>query len=455
MLYALSLSVSKKRRIVRNSDDSPLFFCFLVPITKMGGHRMKNTDTEFSLQTVPQSSRNSFAKTMVVMLGFTFFSASMLAGGELGLNLTAKQLLLVILLGNLALCLYTGALAHIAAKTGLSTHLLAKYSFGSKGSYLPSFLLGFTQVGWFGVGTAMFAVPVAKAMDWNSYVLIFLFGTAITLTSLYGMKSLVVLSFTAVPLISILGGYSAIDATNTLGGWNALLSYQPETTLTMGAALTICIGSFISGGTLTADFARFAKNSRTAVLSTSTAFFLGNSLMFLFGAVGAMVFGLGDISEVMFLQGLTIPAILVLGLNIWTTNDNALYASGLGFANITKISKKVWVVVNGTVGTLFAMWMYTNFVGFLNLLSAAIPSIGAIIIADYFVVQKGHYVKFEKAKFLSINWTALLAWIIGVGLAQLAPGIVPLNALLGTAVVYTVLMKLPVTKIVGVVKEIS
>ncbi|WP_313467851.1 cytosine permease, partial [Carnobacterium sp.] len=123
---------------------------------------MKKTDTEFSLQTVPQSSRNSFAKTMTVMLGFTFFSASMLAGGQLGLNLTFSQFLLVVLLGNLALCLYTGALAHIAAKMGLSTHLLAKYSFGEKGSYLPSFLLGFTQVGWFGVGVAMFAVPIAK-----------------------------------------------------------------------------------------------------------------------------------------------------------------------------------------------------------------------------------------------------------------------------------------------------
>ncbi|MEG0759579.1 MAG: hypothetical protein RR505_14300 [Raoultibacter sp.] len=76
---------------------------------------MKKTDTEFSLQTVPQSNRNSFAKTMAVMLGFTFFSASMLAGGQLGLNLTYSQFLLVILLGNLALCLYTGALAHIAA----------------------------------------------------------------------------------------------------------------------------------------------------------------------------------------------------------------------------------------------------------------------------------------------------------------------------------------------------
>lgn len=49
---------------------------------------------------------------------------------------------------------------------------------------------------------------------------------------------------------------------------------------------------------------------------------------------------MADISDVMIAQGLLLPAIVVLGLNIWTTNDNALYASGLGFANITGMSSK-------------------------------------------------------------------------------------------------------------------
>ena len=135
-----------------------------------------------------------------------------------------------------------------------------------------------------------------------------------------------------------------------------------------------------------------------------------------------------------------IPAIIVLGLNIWTTNDNALYASGLGFANITKISKKVFVVVNGLIGTVLAMWMYNNFVGFLNVLGAAIPSIGAIIIADYFFVRRGKYGKFEEMKFKTVNWISIVAWAIGVVIAQVAPGITPLNALIGTAVVYIVFM---------------
>lgn len=407
---------------------------------------MKKVDSEFSWQAVPQSNRNGFWKTLSVMLGLTFFSASMLAGGEMGMGLTFTQFMIIVLAGNLALGIYTGTLAYISAKTGLSTHLLAKYAFGNKGSYLPSFLLGFTQVGWFGVGVAMFAVPVANAMDWNVYMLIFFFGIAMTVTSIFGMKALVVLGFIAVPAIGILGSYSAVEATRSLGGFEALMEYKPTVSITLSAALTICIGSFISAGTLTPDFARFAKTSRTAVIATVIAFFLGNSLMFLFGAIGSMSYGLADISEVMFLQGLMIPAIIVLGLNIWTTNDNALYASGLGFANITKISKKVFVVVNGLVGTILAMWMYNNFVGFLTLLGAAIPSIGAIIITDYFFVKRREYIAFENMTFKSVNWISIAAWAVGVGFAQFAPGITPLNALLGTAVIYFVFMKLAEAK---------
>ena len=182
------------------------------------------------------------------------------------------------------------------------------------------------------------------------------------------MKALTILGFIAVPAIAIFGSYSMFDAVDTAGGIQELFAYEPTQAMSVALALTICIGSFISAGTLTPDFARFAKTSRSAVTANIIAFFLGNSLMFLFGAVGAMVYNKADVSDVMFLQGLMIPAIIVLGLNIWTTNDSALYASGLGFSNITKLPKHKVVVFNGIVGTIAAMWLYNNFVGFLTIL---------------------------------------------------------------------------------------
>ncbi|WP_338471183.1 cytosine permease [Niallia sp. XMNu-256] len=413
---------------------------------------MSKVDKEFSLQAVPQANRNGFWKVLAVMLSLSFFSASMMSGGTLGIGLTFVQFIWIVLAGNLILGLYTGALAHIAAKTGLSTHLLTRYSFGEKGSYITSFLLASTQVGWFGVGLAMFAVPVAKATGANVYLLTAVLGLLMTISAIFGMKTLTILGFIAVPAIAIFGSYSMVDAAYTIGGFQELFAYEPQQAISVALALTICIGSFISAGTLTPDFARFAKTSRSAVSANIIAFFLGNSLMFLFGAVGAMVFNKSDISDVMFLQGLMIPAIIVLGLNIWTTNDSALYASGLGFSNITKLPKHKVVVFNGILGTIAAMWLYNNFVGFLTILGSTLPSIGAIILADYYLVKRGKYQAFETMKFKVVNWIAIAAWIGGVVIANIAPGIPPINALLGTSIIYVVAMKCMPQQVVSLSK---
>ncbi|HAC22248.1 MAG TPA: cytosine permease, partial [Porphyromonadaceae bacterium] len=98
---------------------------------------MSNTKTkvskEYEFTHVASHSRRGFWTMLVVMLGFSFFSASMWAGGTLGTALTSPMFILSVLVGNLLLGAYTGSLAYIAAKTGLSTHLLAHYSFGQKG----------------------------------------------------------------------------------------------------------------------------------------------------------------------------------------------------------------------------------------------------------------------------------------------------------------------------------
>ncbi|EAR68724.1 nucleobase:cation symporter [Bacillus sp. NRRL B-14911] len=403
---------------------------------------MKKVDLDFSLSAVPQKHRSGFWRMLVVMLGLTFFSASMWSGGTLGSGLTFMQFIGIVLAGNLILGAYTGALAYIAAKTGLSTHLLTRYAFGEKGSYLSSFLLAATQVGWFGVGVAMFALPVQKVTGLDAYLLIAIAGVLMTATAFFGMKALAILSFIAVPLITILGSFSVFKATETVGGLDGLMQYQPTEAIGLAAALTICVGSFISAGTLTPDFARFANKKRSAVITTVIAFFIGNSLMFIFGAIGAIATGQSDISEVMFIQKLILPAILVLGLNIWTTNDNALYASGLGFSSITKISKSKVVIFNGIVGTILAMWLYNNFVGWLTILGAALPPVGAIILADYFIINRGKYKKFEQMRFKAVNWPAMIAWGAGVAAANFIPGIPPVNALLGAAITFVVITKL-------------
>ncbi|MGL6002801.1 MAG: cytosine permease [Plesiomonas sp.] len=396
------------------------------------------SDNNYSLGVVPQSARKGVMSLTFVMLGLTFFSASMWTGGTLGTGLAFNDFFLAVLIGNLLLGIYTSFLGYIGADTGLSTHLLARYSFGIKGSWLPSALLGGTQVGWFGVGVAMFAIPVGKATGWDVNLLIVFSGLLMTATVMFGISALMILSVIAVPAIAILGSYSVWLAVSGAGGLTAVQAIVPTQPLSFSTALALVVGSFISAGSLTADFVRFGRSAKSAVWITMIAFFIGNTLMFVFGAAGAAVLGKADISDVMLAQGLLIPAIIVLGLNIWTTNDNALYASGLGFANITGWSSKKLAITNGLIGTLCALWLYNNFVGWLTFLSAAIPPIGGVIITDYLLRRK-HYQDFATAHFLQVNWAAIAAVALGVAAGHLLPGIVPVNAVLGGALSYLVL----------------
>ena len=204
------------------------------------------------------------------------------------------------------------------------------------------------------------------------------------------------------------------------------------------------IGSFISGATLIPDFIRFAKSKKVGVAVTIISFLVGNSLMFFFGAISAIATGRADISEVIYLHGFVLIAFLVLGLNIWTTNDNALYVSGLAFANITQRPKRACILVNGIVGTLLALLLFNNFMGWLTFLNSFMPGIGGIIIADYFILHKGKYASLKEHDFVEYNKIAFFSWVISVASAHLMGGIAPINSVFIAIVAYVGITKLNV-----------
>ena len=264
---------------------------------------MKKTvveDSEWSLSAVPASMKvQGLWAAMVVLVGFTFFSPSMTAGGNLGIGLNLEKFFFAMILGNAFLGVYCGLLGYIGQRTGLTLDLLAHRSFGSKGSYLPSALISFTQIGWFGVGVAMFAIPVAGLID-NAvpmWALIVITGVVMTVTAYLGIKALAVLGSIAVPLIAVLGVYSVNWGINEVGGFMNVFAQNPDKPLTLAAGIAIVVGSFISGGTATPNFTRFARTPSIAVVATVVAFFVGNSIMMIFGAVGGAVTGVPDIFD--------------------------------------------------------------------------------------------------------------------------------------------------------------
>ena len=407
----------------------------------------KKTDFDYTNAAVDKVGRKSNLSMFMVMLGFTFFSASMWVGQQLAAGLDWSGFVWALILGGLILAAYTGALGWIGAESGLSLDMLSRRSFGTKGSWLPSAMISFTQTGWFGVGLAMFAIPVAKellglevtpdSMPWQGYALVAIAGVLMTCSAYFGIKSLTIISYIAVPAVAILGTVAMILAVKH--GDAGLIEQFSKGSKDLGiiAGAGLVVGSFVSGGTATPNFTRFAKNAKVGLWTTVVAFFIGNSLMFLFGAVSSIYAGGNDIFEVMLNLNLFYLAVLVLGLNIWTTNDNALYTGGLGLSNIFGLSKKTMVIISGIIGTVAAVWLYWNFCDWLNVLNCTLPPVGIILILHYFMNRKAYAEGTVKEK--KVDWFAIAGVVIGAVVANLVKwGFPAINGMAVAAVCFLI-----------------
>ena len=250
-------------------------------------------------------------------------------------------------------------------------------------------MIAITQIGWFGVVVAMFAGPAADLLGIPRFVLVIAAGICMTTSAYFGIRGMEIISYISVPLVLLLGSFSMVKALIEGGGIIAVFD-KSTGGMTLFTGISLVVGSFISGGTTIPNFARFAKNGKTATISIVLAFFLGSCLMFAFGAVGGAFTGKDDIYYAMIAQGLAVPAIIVLGANAWTTNDNTIYSSALGLSNLTKIRKRPLVIVSGVIGTALSVWLYENFTNWLLVLNAALPPVGATIIFDYFRHRKNY-----------------------------------------------------------------
>lgn len=404
-------------------------------------------DSDFPLTEVPAGARHGLFSTSILLFGFTFFTATMFAGGKIGMAFDFKTLIWAAVIGNLLLGLYAAVLGAIACRSGLNSVLMGRFCFGEIGSKLSDLILGFTQIGWYAWGTATIAIVLVKLLglpEGLTIPLMVLFGFGFCVTAYIGYRGLDLLSRIAVPAMCILLGISLWIATRDAGGLNALLAIQPAETMTMNMAITLIFGTFVSGATQATNWTRFARTPRVAVIASLAGFFFGNGLMIIAGAYGAIVYQQADVVEVLVLQGLSIAAVVMLFLNLWTTQDNTIYNFAAAGCNLMRTNRRKTVTVAGAaVGTLLAIGgMSDLLIPFLLLLGAIIPPIGGVIVADYFHGHRQQYPKLADADLPAFNWVGLGAYGCGAVCAYLSPWVAPIVGIIVAAVAYVALSTL-------------
>ena len=163
----------------------------------------------------------------------------------------------------------------------------------------------------------------------------------------------------------------------------------------------------------------------------------------------------------MFLStaGLPLIGLIALILATWTTNVSNAYSGGLSLSVLLGQDEKksqVTTAIAGIVGTLLAAVGILNSIqGFLSLLSAIVPALMGVLIADYWVIGKGKIENFEirdgfyAPGLISFIAGALVACITGgtfaaipfLAFLNLPFFIGPINGIIVAMVVYIIIAK--------------
>ncbi|MCH4249215.1 MAG: cytosine permease [Acinetobacter populi] len=402
-----------------------------------------NQQDEHPLSETPLSQRKGFFPIAMVLFSFTFFTGTMFAGGKIGVAFNFVDILWITALGNFLLASYAASLGVISARSGLNTVLMGRFCFGNLGSKLSDVILGFAELGWYAWGTATLAISLVKIIHLPEALtipLMVLFGLGFSITAIIGFKGLESLSKISIPLMAALLIVSMYLATKTIGGWTGLNQVQPTEHLTFSAALTIVFGTFASGATQITNWTRMAKSSKIAVWACLISFVIGNGLMVLAGAWMAIVYQQPDIVEVLILQGLSIAAVIMLCLNLWTIQGPTIYNVSAAACHLIRSERrKTLVMVSAVIGIILAVaGMYELLIPFLLLLGAIIPPIGGVIMADYWFKYKGHYPNLATAHLPQFNWIGLSSYFIGALVAYSSPWIAPIVGIVVSVVCYVV-----------------
>jgi cytosine permease len=380
----------------------------------------KNLVRDYEREPVPEERRKGALSIAVVWLGVGMTIAAFLLGGTVGAGLTLSQSLVAILAGSLLITIVAAFCGVIGARTGLSTAMVSRFAFGSRGSYVVAMILALGSYGWFGVQTGLFgdtALEVLRPLGAGEVppgLLIFIGGLLMTTTAIFGYKAIEKLSILVVPTLAILM-FVSLGLVLRDESWSALVaSPPPGEPLSLGVAISLVAGSFMVGAVVAPDVSRYARQPTHAILAAVLGFQIGYSVIVFVGSILAQATGEENIVQIMLALGWGVLAFLVLIAAQWTTNDNNLYSAALAFSVVfRRLPKWQLTAAAGVLGTLLAMvGIYGQFVPWLLVLSALVPPIGGVLTADYFLVDRSLY-RFENldrvANIRYVSWVSLLA----------------------------------------------
>lgn len=402
---------------------------------------------EYEHEPVPMTARRSAFSVMMVWIGFPMIITGAMTGSLLVLGMGFKNALIAMIVGNILMFAYVGALGLLGTKRGMNFALIASIVFGKNGYILASSLLSTLLLGWYAVQTGITGALISSTYGLNYVAMTVLAGILYIAITFVGVKGLHWIGLASVPLFVVLGLWVAGNAASTTTA-SAIFSYQGNNgiaTMSMGVGLTVVLALFIDAGTVTADFNRWAPSPGSSLFATFSAFPFANLVAMLVGGVmtaalavpNANPFGTDNIFGYMNgkqLTWLSILAFVFLYANLGSVCSHCLYNAATGWSRILGTNMRLMAVALGAIGIIVAAGnVWTFFIQWLSLLGILVPPIGAIILIDQYVLRPNASI--------GANWrpAPFIAWGIGSACAFVVENYMPgLSTAISAAVVASV-----------------
>lgn len=387
----------------------------------------------------PKSNRAPWFKNIAPTYAGIFLSVVFylqLAAGTLSQGPIPICILALVVAGLLCFALYYYTPAMLGMQSGQPFYVVCTSTFGASGGYLPGFLLGALNLGFFAVVTFAATNFITLGLHSRSTVLFaiiaILWGYAMAFIGIKGIHYVAKVAhfLSWVPLCMVL----IVLFANRTG----ISQYRPPANHPWAAftgILEIVVGYFAAAGAAGADFGQNARDSRDVKLGGLIGIALAivvvgsAALLAVAGAIGAgatappgaaspfefttAIFNVGALSGMVFF--LFAAALLV-------PTTFCMFISANSFSTMMpRIPRPISTMVGATIGVVLVITHTAgNLLGFFQIVGGSLSPVCGAMAADFVLCGK---------KWLGprqgINWAGYVAWVIGsfVGMLGIVPGI--------------------------------
>lgn len=382
--------------------------------------------------------RTSIFDNALIWFGAGVSLAEILTGTFLA-PLGFQQGLLSIIVGHVIGCFLLFLAGYMGGRKRMSAMETVTLSFGNKGAFLFAILNVLQLVGWTAIMIYDGALAANGALACGKWVWALVIGGLIIVWLVIGIQSLGKVNVVAMSLLFILTVILSFVIFK-----NGNLSAEAEGGLSFGAAIELNVAMPLSWLPLISDYTREAEKPLAASAWSAVIYGIVSCWMYVIGMGSAIFAGTSDIAQIMLSAGLGIVGLIIIVLSTVTTTFLDAYSAGISSELFSeKIDGRKVAIAATVIGIIGAITLpMDDFTDFLYLIGSVFAPMIAVMIADFFLLQRSH----EKEAVCIEN---LIVWFIGFLLYR---KLMNVDLPIGSTVV-DILVTIVICVVVGMVKK--